>query len=133
MARKPELQPAWLVGLLHQWAMRELHGQTRGIGWYSINPMLKEGIPVRAESFEPTGYSGQDFDRLEQAMRQIQDKHLLAVVRYVMPWRARAMDEEWGFSTDSWLRYLKAGLIDLDEKMILVDKRNTCGYLVKSM
>jgi hypothetical protein len=113
--------------------MRELHGQTRGIGWYSINPMLKEGIPVRAESFEPTGYSGQDFDRLEQAMRQIQDKHLLAVVRYVMPWRARAMDEEWGFSTDSWLRYLKAGLIDLDEKMILVDKRNTCGYLVKSM
>ena len=123
MARKPELHPAWLVGLLHQWAMRELHCQTKGIGWYSINPMLKEGIPVRAESYEPTGYSGQDYAKLEAAMRQIPEHHLLAVVRYVMPWRARAMDHEWGYSTDTWLRYLKAGLADLDSKMQTLDKR----------
>lgn len=129
MARKPELHPAWLVGLLHQWAMRELHGQTKSIGWYSINPMLKEGIPVRAESYEPTGYSGQDFKRLEDAMRGIPPRHLLAVVRYVMPWRAKALNHEWGLSTDTWLRYLKAGLVDLDEKMEALDKRKFAAIL----
>ena len=128
MPRRPELEPRWLVGLLHRWAMRELAGQTRSIGWYRLNPMLKEGIPVRAESHEPTGYSGRDFSDLERAMRQISDRQLLAIVRYVMPWRARSLDEQWGFSTDTWLRYLKAGLVELAKKMEALDKPKTCGY-----
>jgi len=123
MARKPQLHPAWLVGRLHQWAMRELHNQTRGIGWYSISPMLKEGIPTQATSFEPTGYGGQDFTNLEAAMSQIPPKHLLAVLRYVKPWLARDIDQEWGYSTDTWLRYLKAALADLDGEMEKLDKR----------
>jgi hypothetical protein len=106
---------------------------TKGIGWYSVNPMLKEGIPSRAESFEPTGYSGQDFKTLEDAMTAIQPRYLLAVVRYAAPWKARELDLEWGYSADTWLRYLKAGLEDLDHEMKMLDKRNTCGYLVKSI
>ena len=123
MARKPELHPAWLVGLLHQWASRRRAEESRNVGWYKVCPMLKEGIPQRAESFEPTGYSGHDFRQLEAAMQPLDKRYLTAVVRYVRPERARGLDAEYGYSTDTWLRYLKAGLADLDAKMETLDKR----------
>lgn len=129
MPRKPELHPAWLVGLLHQWASRRRAEESRSIGWYSINPMLKEGIPVRAESYEPTGYSGHDFTQLTNAMQLIDKRYLVAVVRYVRPERARGLDAEYGYSTDTWLRYLKAGLADLDAKMQTLDKRRVAAII----
>lgn len=123
MARKPELHPAWLVGLLHAWASRKRSEEQGTVGWYRINPMLKEGIPVRAQSYEPTGYSGHDFKQLEAAMLTIDTRYAVAVVRYVRPEKARGFDLQWGYSTDTWLRYLKAGLADLDSKMESLDKR----------
>jgi hypothetical protein len=123
MARKPELHPAWLVGLLHQWASRRRAEESRTVGWYSINPMLKEGIPVRAESYEPTGYSGHDFKNLEAAMQAIDSRYAIAVIRYVRPEKARGFDVEYGYSADTWLRYLRAGLADLDTRMESLDKR----------
>lgn len=127
MPRQPELHPAWLVGLLHQWASRRRAEESRTVGWYSINPMLKEGIPVRAESYEPTGYSGYDFKQLEMAMMAIDSRHAIAVIRYVRPEKARGFDIEYGYSTDTWLRYLKAGLVGLDAKMERLDKQKVCG------
>ena len=123
MPRRPELHPAWLVGLLHQWASRRRAEESRSVGWYSVSPMLKEGIPVRAESYEPTGYSGYDFKNLESAMESIDSRYAIAVVRYVRPEKARGFDMEYGYSTDTWLRYLKAGLADLDIRMESLDKR----------
>ena len=76
--------------------------------------MLKEGIPVRAESYEPTGYSGHDFRQLDAAMRQLTPRYLAAVVRYVMPEKARGLEIEWGFTTETWLRYLRSALAELD-------------------
>lgn len=127
MARKPELHPAWLVGLLHQWASRKRAEQSRSVGWYSINPMLKEGIPVRAESYEPTGYSGHDFRQLDAAMQLIDRRYLAAVVRYVLPEKARGLDIEWGFSTDTWLRHLRSGLVELDCRIERLDRQKVCG------
>jgi hypothetical protein len=95
--------------------------------------MLKEAIPQRAESFEPTGYSGYDVRQLDAAMNLIDKRQLAAVVRYVMPEKARGYDIEYSYSTDTWLRYLRAGLLSLDAEMLLLDRKNKCGYLVKSM
>lgn len=122
MPRKPELEPRWLVGLLHQWAMRELYGSTKGLGYYSVNPMLKDGIPTQARSYEPTGYSHGDFRELEHAMKEMAEAprlkfELLAVVRYVKPWKAKDIDAEWPRETRHWLKDLRNGLATIDAKM----------------
>lgn len=129
MPRKPELEPRWLVGLLHQWAMRELYGSTKGLGYYSVNPMLKDGIPTPARSYEPTGYSHEDFRELEAAMTDMaRDEtykfEILAVLRFAKPWKAVDIDKEHQRETRFWLRDLKNGLATIDAKMRRLTTRN---------
>lgn len=134
MPRKPELEPRWLVGLLHQWAMRDLYGSMKGLGYYSVNPMLKDGIPTQARSYEPTGYSHEDFRELELVMTGMAaaDEYkfeILAVMRYVKPWKAAEIDRENPRETRLWLRDLKNGLASIDSKM----RRLTTGNLIATM
>lgn len=134
MPRKPELEPRWLVGLLHQWAMRELYGSTKGLGYYSVNPMLKDGIPTQARSYEPTGYSHEDFRELEVALKEMMvaeelKYEFLAVMRYVKPWKARVIDDEHPRETRFWLRDLKNGLATIDAKMRRLTTQNVVATM----
>ena len=113
MARPPTLGPSWLVGLLTQWGRRELAEMTGGLGYYRINPMLKDGIPTRARSFEPTGYSTIDFADLERAVAALPKGQCLAVIRYAKPWKAQAIDLEFPIVQRKWLEHLKEGLVAL--------------------
>jgi hypothetical protein len=114
--------------------MRDLYGSTKGLGYYSVNPMLKDGIPTPARSYEPTGYSHEDFRELEAAMTGMAQAEeykyeILAVLRYVKPWKAKAIDEEHQRETRLWLRDLKNGLATIDAKM----RRLTTGNLIATM
>jgi hypothetical protein len=135
MPRKPELEPRWLVGLLHQWAMRELYGSTKGLGYYSVNPMLKDGIPTQARSYEPTGYSHEDFRELEAAMKEMAQAEeykmeVLAVLRFAKPWKAADIDQANPRETRLWLRDLKNGLATIDAKMRRLTTRNLIATMV---
>jgi len=130
MARQPTLGPAWLIGLLTQWGRRELYDMDKGLGYYSINPMLKDGIATPARSFEPIGYSSLDFSDLERNLKLLRKKQLLAVMRYAKPWKAASIDEEYPLDTDTWLHHLKNALEVLTtrldaEKPCLFEN---CGY-----
>jgi len=122
MGRPAKLEPRWLVGLLNQWALRDDRNRSRGIGYYSVNPMLKDGIPGRARSFEPTGFCEQDFTDAEKAIEALEQNHRLAVVRYFKPWAKHAIDGEVSRSDDTWLRWLKEALAiieaDMDRKKV---------------
>ena len=96
--------------------------------------MLKDGIPTPARSYEPTGYSNEDFRELEAAMTEMARTEeykfeILAVLRYVKPWKAKAIDEEHQRETRLWLRDLKNGLASIDSKM----RRLTTGNLIATM
>ena len=110
MARKPTLGPDWLTGLLVQWGLRQLHSQSKGLGYYSVNPMLRDGIPQPARSHEPTGYSDEDFRELECAIGLLPLEQQLAIARYCMPWRIRMIDEANPAHQTTWLYRLKQGL-----------------------
>ncbi len=124
MPRQAQLEPRWLVGLLVAWGRHKRRESTGSLGYYSVNPMLKDGIRGQAQSHEPMGYGAGDFRDLEKAMQLLDKPRLAAVVRYTLPEKARAFDEEWGYSTDSWLRLLKAGLADLEAMLARID---TCA------
>jgi hypothetical protein len=114
MARKPELEPRWLVGLLNSWAIRSLHAQTRGLGYYTINPMLKSGIPGQARSYEPTGYSDVDYLDAENAIQALDMMRRLAVMRYFKPWAKANIDTEVQKDDDTWLYHLRKALATLE-------------------
>lgn len=108
MARRPDLQPEWLCSLLVNWGRHEFHSGSRMLGYPSICPMLKTGIPSQARSFEPTGYTMQDWSEVEAAIAELPQPQQLAVVRYCMPWRIQMIDQQWPADDSTWLRRLKA-------------------------
>lgn len=128
MARKPQLEPAWLVSLLNAWAIRSQHETSRALGWYSICPMLQSGIPGRARSYEPTGFSQDDYSALLVALQELELVNRMAIGRYFKPWARDAIDAEFTASDDTWLRRLRAGLDQLDAKLRLpVADWDVCG------
>ena len=135
MARPAKLEPRWLVSLLNQWALRDAHRASKGLGYYSINPMLKDGIPGRARSFEPTGFCERDFTDAEKAIDGLDQNLRLSIVRYFKPWAKAAIDTEVQRSDDTWMRWLKEALslveADLDRKKIDggMDLRLFCANL----
>lgn len=114
---KPQLEPGWLVGLLNQWALRSVREQSRSIGWYGINPMLKDGIPVRARSYEPTGYGDADFKDINNAVFQLDYMRRLAIVRYFKPWARAAVDAEIARDNDTWMYHLKIAMETLARQL----------------
>ena len=122
MSRKPELEPRWLIGLLNQWAIRSTHAGSRGLGYYTTNPMLRDGIPGRVRSYEPTGYSDVDFLDAQRAVDELDIMRRLAVMRYFKPWSRNAIDAEMQRDNDTWMYHLKLALAvlaaELDRKRL---------------
>jgi hypothetical protein len=114
MARKPQLEPRWLIGLLNQWALRSLHGQSRCLGYYTISPMLRDGIPVQARSYEPTGYGDADFLDAQGAINGLALMRRLAVMRYFKPWAKANIDSEFKRDNDTWMYHLRQALMELE-------------------
>lgn len=133
MARRPQLHPAWLVGLLNRWAVRDMKEASRAIGWYGTCPMLKSGIPARAISREPVGYSEDDFVALGIALDTLDEMRMLAVMRYFKPWSRKAIDVEVPRDDATWLYHLKTALVTLDERIPKKTLAVTSDFRYKSV
>jgi hypothetical protein len=128
MAKQIELEPRWLVSLLSSWAKRSLSEQTRAVGWYSICPMLQSGIPGKARSYEPTGYSEGDHKATADAINLLDLEHRMAVARHFKPWAKAAIEAEFPLSNDTWMRRLRAALVILEgELRLTVAETPDCG------
>ena len=128
MSREARLEPRWLVGLLSAWAVRSLAEQSRAVGWYSVCPMLQSGIPGKARSYEPTGYSAGDHKATAEAIDLLGLEHRMAIARHFKPWAKAAIEAEFHFSDDTWLRRLRAALALLEADLSLtVADENDCG------
>ena len=118
MSRAPQLEPAWLIGLLMAWTRRETRDS--GLGFYKVNPMLRDGIPTQARSYEPTGYGGADLDAVGRAVGELPMMRKMAVMRYCRPWMAPAIDAEFHGANripGLWLALLKEALSELTGKL----------------
>lgn len=118
MPKPARLGPDWLTDLLYRWGKSQLDRSSKGIGYYTVNPMLRDGIPQPAASHEPTGYSGQDYRDLERAVAELETIQQLAIARFCMPWRIRMIDAEHEYmTTRRWLVELRAALELIDSAM----------------
>lgn len=135
MSRPPQLGPAWLIGLLMAWSRRETRDS--GLGFYTVSPMLRDGIPTQARSYEPTGYGGAELDSIGVAVKTLRKMHWLAVMRYLRPWRAEAVeralrdDGETPPISSEWLKLLREALLVLELEMMrkkTLDRRETAIY-----
>lgn len=117
MSREAQLGPAWLIGLLVAWNRRETRDS--GLGYYRVNPMLRDGIPTPARSYEPMGYGGAEIDAVGRAVAELELMRRVAVMRYCRPWMIPAINAEFDEppSTDKWLKYLRDALAELDGKL----------------
>jgi hypothetical protein len=87
MSRRIRVKPAWLDDLLSGWGRKSDRHQ----GWYSINPMLRDGIPTRTNALEVTGYIHMDYADLESAIGELEPKLRLAIVAAYKPWYAKVI------------------------------------------
>ena len=117
MSRRPQLEPAWLIGLLIAWNRRACSGI--GLGYYTINPMLRSGIPTQAQSYEPMGYGGADLEAVGRAIDTLSLIHRIAVMRYLRPWMIPAIDHELEFHAParSWLKELRLAIGEIEAEM----------------
>lgn len=117
MSRQAQLGPAWLIGLLLAWSRRDTRDS--GLGYYRVNPMLRDGIPTPARSYEPMGYGGAEIDAVGRAVASLRLMRRVAVMRYCRPWMIPAIDAEFEapLSTDAWLYHLRAALTELECEM----------------
>jgi hypothetical protein len=111
MSRPAEIEPRWLVGLIVAWAGREFHSQSRSLGWYVVCPMLKGGIPTgQRRSYEPTGYSGFEVDRVSKLIAALPEAQKLAVCWYFRPAMRAAIEHERPMHHNSRMESLKRAL-----------------------
>lgn len=114
------VSPRWLDVMLWQWGLWSLRRASGALGYPTVCPMLKEGIPSRAEAFEPTGYSGEDYRQLEAAIAGLDQKHQLAIVRAYRPWKIAAIAEELiakDVSDRTWQRWVHEAAALVAEQM----------------
>lgn len=115
MSREAQLGPAWLIGLLVAWNRRETRDS--GLGYYRVNPMLRDGIPTPARSYEPTGYGGAEIEAVGREVGKLDELHRAAVLRYCRPWMARAIDAEFAGTAaipGLWLALVRDGLSQIE-------------------
>lgn len=121
MAKRAQVQPAWLDDLLLMWA-RRLPGR---LGFASICPMFRERVAQPARSYEPTGYCDADYRQLEIAIGRLQERHRLVLTMYYKPWFADAaqadLKAKFGIVTDrtwrNWLHEAASFLVaDMDKQ-----------------
>jgi hypothetical protein len=110
MAKRSTVQPVWLDRMLVQWGIRSLKIEISGLGYPRKCPMLAEGIPTQARSYEPTGYSELDFQQLDTAIAKLDRKYLLVVSRAYKPWYAESAAIElapYGVTERTWYNWLQ--------------------------
>ncbi len=131
MSRPPQLDPAWLIGLLMAWSRRTTRDS--GLGYPTECIYLKERTGNPQRSYEPTGYSGAEITEVGRAVDQLRLMRKLAVMRYCKPWMVVAINQELGreFDTDTWMYHLRQGLAELVEVLRpsrkLVERPERCS------
>jgi hypothetical protein len=88
MAKRATVDPAWLDAMLLSWGRIKVRD---ALGYPSESFMFKERVPSPARSFEPTGYSGQDFRELEAAMDRLMTQHKYAILHCYKPWTVESV------------------------------------------
>jgi hypothetical protein len=97
MGRRVELNPAWLVSLLNQWALHDLRSQTGGLGYASGSSWMRGLKSSPASSIDPTGYAARDFRDVESAMEDLRVNGVnlwAALMMYYRPWAVAAFQNE---------------------------------------
>lgn len=90
--------------------------------------MLQSGIPGKARSYEPTGYSDGDHKATAEAINLLEIQQRMAVARHFKPWAKAAIEAEFNLSNDTWLRRLRAALSALEQELRLtVAEKHDCG------
>jgi hypothetical protein len=106
MGKRAEIQPAWLVSLLSQWAIHDLRSQTGGLGYASGSSWMRGLKSSPASSIDPTGYAARDFRDVEAAMEDLRATGLnlwAALMMYYRPWAIKAFQAEgYPFQTSTY-------------------------------
>ena len=97
MAKRAQLNPAWLVSLLSQWAIHDLRTQTGGLGYASGSSWMRGLKSSPASSIDPTGFAARDFRDVESAMNDLRVTKTnlwAAVTMYYKPWAVAGFKAE---------------------------------------
>lgn len=113
MGRRAEFHPAWLVGLLNQWAIHDLRSQTGGLGYASGSSWMRGLKSSPASSIDPTGFAARDFRDVEAAMDDLRVNGInlwAALMMYYRPWCVGAFRSEgYPFQTSTYYERLHRG------------------------
>lgn len=104
MGKRLEIQPAWLVSLLNQWAIRQIPGHQLG---YASGSHWMHGLKSSpSSSVDPTGYAARDYTDLETALNDLMANGTnlwAALMMYYKPWVIQAFrDEGYPFQTSTY-------------------------------
>jgi len=104
MSRRATVRPDWLDSMLVAWGLSTLKAQR---GWYSVNPMLRAGIPRPTPTPDLWDITSSDYRQLEAHIRSLEQHHQAAVIRAYRPWTARTIEELHPDATAGcWFRWL---------------------------
>lgn len=115
MSKRATVKPDWLDRMLIGWGLKSLH--TAGRGWYSINPMLKDGIPTGRAPSEPYEIGADDYRELDAAIELLTPMQKLAITRAYKPWSARAIDDAHPANASTWCERLKVAAAHIEVRM----------------
>ena len=85
--------------------------------------MLREGIPRKAHSYEPTGYCDQDVVDVQECVDKLDEMRKLSVMRYFKPWSKRNIDTLWKRDNDTWMYHLRLALAEIQQKMAEISSK----------
>lgn len=117
MGKRLEVNPAWLVSLLNQWAIHSLRSQTGGLGFASGSSWMRGLKSSPASSIDPTGYAARDFREVDAAMDSLRMSGTnlwAAVTMYYKPWAVAAFRAEgYPFANSTYYDRLHRGHSEL--------------------
>ena len=115
MSRRAIVSPAWMDRLLVGWGLKSLH--QHGAGWYSLCPMLRDGIPTGRPPGELYELGGEDYAALDAAINALPLIQRAAVSRAYKPWTAASIDQVEPASRQTWCERLKSAAVTLELAM----------------
>lgn len=121
MSRRATVKPDWLDRLLVGWGLKSLNTEN---GWYKVNPMLKEAIPIARGPSDPFDFGGEDYRALDAAIQALPPHQLAAITRAYKPWTAASIDAHSPALTSTWCERLKAAALTL---AAAINRRGECG------
>lgn len=113
MGKRIQLEPAWLVSLLNQWAKHGLASELGHLGFASGSSWMRGLKSSPASCIDPTGFAARDYTDLEagiKAMGRVRPQQLIAVMMYYKPWGVQAaIAEGHPFNNTTYYDRLHAG------------------------